>query len=94
MGGFFNNYPYTDFHELNLDWVISKVKELDEKFDFVLDKKLKDFLYKELNDLYVNITYVKEHERLNLYVDSKFFADGEHVYTPSNETMEILDSEG
>lgn len=24
----FHDYPYTDFHELNLDWVIKKVKEL------------------------------------------------------------------
>ena len=29
MSGLFNNeYPYTDFHELNLSWVIKKVKEL------------------------------------------------------------------
>ena len=29
MTGLFNNeYPYTDFHELNLSWVIKKVKEL------------------------------------------------------------------
>ena len=29
MSGLFNNeYPYTDFHELNLSWVITKVKEL------------------------------------------------------------------
>ena len=29
MGNIFSNeYPYTDFHELNLSWVINKTKEL------------------------------------------------------------------
>lgn len=31
MGRFFNNsYPYTDFHEMNLDWVIAKIKEYED----------------------------------------------------------------
>ena len=25
----FNKYPYTDFHELNLDWILGKVKQFD-----------------------------------------------------------------
>lgn len=29
----FNNYPYTDTHELNLDWIIKKMKELKIEFD-------------------------------------------------------------
>ena len=30
MSDFLNKYPYTDFHELNLDWVIERVKKLTE----------------------------------------------------------------
>ena len=30
---FDNKYPYLDFHELNLDWVISKITEFDKKLD-------------------------------------------------------------
>lgn len=31
--GFFNKFPYTDFHELNLDWVLKMLKELDQEWD-------------------------------------------------------------
>ena len=30
MSDFYNKYPYTDFHELNLDWIIERVKQLTE----------------------------------------------------------------
>lgn len=30
MPNFFDKYPYTDFHELNLDWVLERVKQLTE----------------------------------------------------------------
>ena len=28
---FFNRYPYTDFHEMNLDWVLATLKEMDSR---------------------------------------------------------------
>ena len=37
----FANYPYTDFHELNLDWILKKIKELDQEVDdFVTFNKI------------------------------------------------------
>lgn len=29
----FSNFPYTDFHNLNLDWLLGTVKDLDTKWD-------------------------------------------------------------
>ncbi|MBQ0141408.1 MAG: hypothetical protein KBT06_01195 [Prevotellaceae bacterium] len=33
--GFIQKYPYTDFHELNLDWVLAKFKEFEDRLDNV-----------------------------------------------------------
>lgn len=30
---FFHEYPYTDFHELNLDWVLKKLYEFEQRLD-------------------------------------------------------------
>ena len=31
--GIFEHFPYTNFHELNLDWLLKAVKELDKKVE-------------------------------------------------------------
>ena len=28
MSNFINQFPYADFHELNLDWLLAKTKQL------------------------------------------------------------------
>lgn len=43
---FWNKFPFTNFHEMNLDWIIDIVKKLGESFESlssVVDKKLSDF---------------------------------------------------
>lgn len=37
--GLFNRFPYTNFHEVNTDWIISEVKKVGEQIDS-LDKKV------------------------------------------------------
>ena len=51
--GFFNKYPYTDFHELNLDWVLKTVKDIFavvQQIDSWMDQHQAE--YEELKALY------------------------------------------
>lgn len=36
----YNKYPYTDLHELNLDWILEKVKELESRLDGIKEEIL------------------------------------------------------
>lgn len=64
--GFTNDFPYTDFHELNLDWVLNKIKEFQERIDSFEDtvlKKANDYtdseilkLSQKISEEFVNFT--------------------------------------
>lgn len=41
MGLFDNKYPYTDFHELNLDWVIEQLQKVSVNLD-TLEERVKE----------------------------------------------------
>lgn len=50
---FFNKYPYTDFHELNADWLIQATKEMLDTVDQINDWKVQhEAEYQELKQLY------------------------------------------
>ena len=36
--GFINQFPYSDFHELNLDWVIKRTKELEDTTKYLVEE--------------------------------------------------------
>lgn len=51
MANFFHEYPYTDFHELNLDWVISEVKRLIEYFEGLDEYATKSYVDESIQTL-------------------------------------------
>lgn len=36
--GFINQFPYSDFHELNIDWLLNKTKSLEDKVKYLEDE--------------------------------------------------------
>ena len=40
--GIFNQYPYLDFHEMNLDWCLKLLKEMDARIDEMYDTILEE----------------------------------------------------
>ena len=64
----FENFPYTNFHELNLDWILQKIKELNDKFDDAISAKIKfaDPLQWEINTAYEALTIVVNDDKAYL----------------------------
>lgn len=64
--GFFDKYPYTDFHELNLDWLIAEMKALEKHVDDTystlynqLSADLKTYIDEEIASVLAEFTILK-----------------------------------
>ena len=68
----FNEYPYTDMHELNLDWCIAKLKELDKRVDEITDEIAAEVYEKAVEYIDENLAgVIQEFNDLKIYVDDE-----------------------
>lgn len=81
--GLFEHYPYSNFHELNLDWIISEIKKLRDDVDALqkkidglkeeilneVDQKIADAKTEILNQLEIEINNLRE--ELTQLIDTK-----------------------
>lgn len=70
----FNTYPYTDFHELNLDWILKNMKKLDSDYSGLVsgyEQIENDFraLQAEVNNL-LNVMEAEIRDAINTYLPS------------------------
>ena len=78
--GFFNNFPYTNFHELNSDWILKVVKELSKKYpkDFeAITKKIVNLSsdVEKLSEKVENFDYNYISGLLEKYIPAQIFPE-------------------
>lgn len=61
----YERMPWTDFHDLNLDWILGKVKELDGKVNDSIEQVIRE----ALQDIFVDIVYVQSTETIRFDLD-------------------------
>ena len=88
-------YPYTDFHELNLDWFLLQFKELKDNWDSVLEDntEFKNTLEQEMGDLQHNFdTLDGTVQTFTLFVTNYF--DNLDVQTEINNKLNAMAADG
>lgn len=82
MAGFNNTYPYTDFHELNLDWIIQQIKDMNTNLETMEERimeetrKYCDERVDEKMAVYMDEIHEIERELLQLGADLERDFDG------------------
>lgn len=54
---FWTRYPYCNFHELNLNWILAKIKGIDERFNSQLDAYMQQYINDHLADMLLAASY-------------------------------------
>ena len=92
---FLNGYPYTDFHEMNLDFLIKSMKELEQAFkDFTASNSLifADPIYHDMTTTYAKNTIVIDAEG-NAYISKQNVPSGVQLGN-TDYWMLVFDFEG
>ena len=67
----------------------NKMNEMIDVFYGNISDQVKKIIMEKFNDLFVDTAYDESNKRLILTLNTYVVADGEHIYTPNNETMTI-----
>lgn len=87
MLGFLHKFPYSNFHELNLDWIINTVKSYETQIDELrseIDDAV-DYLKNNLENTVVEI--------VNAAIEAGSFRVAVR-YTAADERIDIIVTEG
>lgn len=63
--GVFEQFPYTNFHDLNLDWIVSKIKEFESTMDAIVAEKAEEYF----NNIFIDAVYDADTQTIRLAIE-------------------------
>lgn len=61
-----NQFPYANFHELNQDWIVKTVQNLENAVNNLSVEGIKEYIDQYFNQLMINATYDAVTETITL----------------------------
>ena len=83
-------YPYADMSRGNVDWLLNEMKALRAQVEEIYSTAAAKIIAENLDKLLPDVTYEEETKTLILHVEPVIVADGDHIYSPSEQTLTIL----
>lgn len=65
------HFPYSNFHQLNLDWILNEVKRMTDWIDNTASEDIQNIINQKFNELMLDATYIAETETLVLSLKEK-----------------------
>ena len=88
---FINNYPDTNFHEMNLDWIITQTETLTQKVDEIMSDAVLKAIDRYFNSIMPGVVYDEPNKVINLNFEPTVI-EGSHSYNALAESIDV--SEG
>lgn len=64
-------FPYSNFHQLNLDWLLTEMKRTTDWIDNTASEDIQNIINQKFNELMLDATYIAETETLVLSLKEK-----------------------
>lgn len=63
--------PYSNFHQLNLDWILSQIKRMTDWIDNTASEDIQNIINQKFNDLMLDAAYDEDTETITLALKTK-----------------------
>ena len=81
-------YPNNSTEVRNMDYILQRVEELDQKVDMLMSDRLEEAIDKYFNKVMITAIYDEEKERIILSKEA-VVSDGVHIYSGDDNSITI-----